>query len=374
MTRITEPGDRVVGRSLRERGAEATLRALVAGRGLPGMGARRAAGYRARAERADPDADLATVTARGGRFICPGDPEWPGQLADLGDEEPVGLWLRGRPNLRLWALRSVAVVGARACTEYGNHVGAALGAGLAEAGWTVVSGAAHGVDGAAHRGALAAGGATVGVVAGGVDVHYPPSHAELLERIAQQGLLVGELAPGDHPTRSRFVLRNRVIAALTRGTVVVEARLRSGSLITARRAAELGRVVMAVPGPVTSDLSSGTHGLLRGTAQLVTDAADVVELVGSIGDDLSPPRRGPVLPRDLLPRGAAQVLDALPARGAAPAEAVARQAATTPDDALARLHELRALGFVTHDDTGWRLARPAGGGRLEPAGEGGARP
>ncbi|KIF67740.1 hypothetical protein HY68_02335, partial [Streptomyces sp. AcH 505] len=189
--------------------------------------------------------------ALGGRFVCPGDQEWPSQLDDLGAAAPIGLWVRGGPDLRLWALRSVAVVGARACTPYGAHMAAGLGAGLAERGWVVVSGGAFGVDAAAHRGALAAGGATVAVLACGVDVVYPRGHAELIARIAEQGLVIGELPPGDHPTRSRFILRNRVIAALTRGTVVVEAQYRSGSLVTARSAQRLGRHTIGVPTPLS---------------------------------------------------------------------------------------------------------------------------
>ncbi len=233
-----------------------------------------------------------------------------------GTRGPSGLWVRGRPSLRMWALRSVAVVGARACTEYGAHMAATLAAGLAERGWVVVSGGAYGVDGAAHRGALGAGGATVAVLACGVDRPYPRGHTQLITRIAEQGLVVGELPPGDHPTQSRFVLRNRVIAALTRGTVVVEAAYRSGSLVTARAAQRLGRFTMGVPGPATSGLSAGVHELLRGEAVLVTDAAEVAELVGDMGE-LAPDRRGPVLPRDLLEPAAVRVLAALPARGTA---------------------------------------------------------
>ncbi|CAO0828595.1 hypothetical protein SMICM17S_05162 [Streptomyces microflavus] len=200
--------------------------------------------------------------------------------------------MRGGPSLRLWALRSVAVVGARACTEYGAHMAATLAAGLAERGWVVVSGGAYGIDGAAHRGALGAGGATAAVLACGVDRPYPPGHTALITRIAEQGLVVGELPPGDHPTPSRFILRNRVIAALTRGTVVVEAAYRSGSLVTARAARRLGRHVMGVPGPATSALSAGVHELLRADAVLVGDAAEVIELVGDMGE-LPPERRGP---------------------------------------------------------------------------------
>lgn len=252
LTRILEPGDEVGGRWLRETGAVEVVRRLVEGEErLDGVTRARWEGLRARAVRAGPGRDLAVARDAGVRFVCPGEAEWPVQLDDLGDARPVGLWVRGQPSLRIWALRSVAVVGARACTEYGAHMAAALGAGLAERGWVVVSGGAYGVDGAAHRGALGAGGATVAVLACGVDQAYPRGHAELLRRIAEQGLLVGELPPGDHPTPSRFILRNRVIAALTRGSVVVEAAYRSGALATARSAQELGRFTMGVPTPLS---------------------------------------------------------------------------------------------------------------------------
>ncbi|BCL27397.1 DNA-processing protein DprA [Streptomyces aurantiacus] len=359
LARVVEPGDEVCGRWLRETGAAEVVRRLVAGRQqLPGVTDTRWAGLRARAERADPERDLAQARDSGTRFLCPGDTEWPAQLDDLGDARPVGLWVRGLPSLRIWALRSVAVVGARACTEYGAHMASALGAGLAERGWVVVSGGAYGVDGAAHRGALGAGGATVAVLACGVDRPYPRGHTQLITRIAEQGLVVGELPPGDHPTPSRFILRNRVIAALTRGTVVVEAAYRSGALVTARAAQRLGRFTIGVPGPASSSLSAGVHELLRGEAVLVTDAAEVAELVGDMGE-LAPARHGPVLPRDLLDPAAARVLAALPAREPALRREIARDAGTTEDDAVARLYELRSLGFVERHGDGWKLTRQA---------------
>ncbi|MFE0424208.1 DNA-processing protein DprA [Streptomyces sp. NPDC058953] len=364
LTRVVEPGDPLAGRWLADYGAVALLHRITAPDDpatraeppLPGATPRRLVGYRARAATADPHHDLAAIAAIGGRFICPGDPEWPTQLDDLGPTRPIGLWARGTPHLRTWALRSVALVGARACTPYGTHVAGTLAAELAHRGWVVISGAAFGIDGAAHRGALAAGGATVAVLACGVDVAYPPGHTELIHRIAEQGLVVAELAPGDHPTRSRFVLRNRVIAALTRGTVVIEAAYRSGSLVTARRARELGRHIMGVPGPTTSTLSAGVHELLRGDGTLVTDADDIVELVGTIGE-LAPARRGPVHPRDLLTPRNTRILEALPARGAARPADLARTAGTGTDDTLTGLYELHALGFVERGGEGWQLTR-----------------
>ncbi|WP_329364191.1 DNA-processing protein DprA [Streptomyces sp. NBC_00669] len=359
LTRVADPGDKVMGRAVRDLGPRAALRAALGGRRLPGAGVGRTESYGIRAARADPVADLAAAHRAGGRFLCPGDGDWPGQLDDLDVQRPYGLWVRGRPSLRLWALRSVAVVGARACTDYGRHMAVRLGAGLAGAGWAVVSGAAYGVDGAVHRAALEADGATIGVVASGIDVAYPRGNTDLIAGIAERGLLVGELPPGEHPTRSRFVQRNRVIAALTRGTVVVEARYRSGSLITARRAAELGRITMGVPGPCTSAMSEGVHELLRGGAVMVTDAAEVVELVGEIGADLAPVRRGPVLPRDLLRPGAARVLEALPGRGDAAEQDIADTLGISAADTLSGLHELRALGFVVRECGRWRLVRTA---------------
>lgn len=194
-----------------------------------------------------------------------------------------------------------------------------------------------------------------------MDVAYPRGHAGLLGRIAGQGLVLGELAPGSHPTPSRFVLRNRVIAALTRGTVVVEAAHRSGSLVTARRAQELGRFTMGVPGPATSGLSAGVHELLRGEAVLVTDAAEVVELVGSIGE-LAPERRGPVLARDLLDPETGRVLEALPAGRPVQVEEVALASGNGTDEVIGRLYELHSLGFVERQGEGWQLTGQTPGG------------
>ncbi|MCX5122206.1 DNA-processing protein DprA [Streptomyces sp. NBC_00347] len=366
LTRVLEPGEEHGGRWLRAYGAVGLIRLLTGPEPEPGVlsgvGAERLAGYRHRAAAADPRRDLALAAETGSRFVCPGSAEWPSQLDDLGDARPVGLWVRGRPSLRAWALRSVAVVGARACTPYGAHMAQSLAGELAERGWVVVSGAAYGIDGAAHRGALAAGGATVAVLACGVDVPYPRGHAGLLGRIASQGLLLGELPPGSHPTPSRFVLRNRVIAALTRGTVVVEAAHRSGSLVTARRAQALGRITMGIPGPATSGLSAGVHELLRGEAALVTDAAEVIELVGGMGE-LAPERRGPVIARDLLGPDAVRVLEALPAGRPADLGELALAAGTGTDEVIGRLYELHSLGFVERQGDGWQLTskRPRGG-------------
>ncbi|MER8187425.1 DNA-processing protein DprA [Kitasatospora sp. NPDC094015] len=356
-----EPGDQVIGRCLAEVSADDLMGAISGGGPVDGgeISDVRLAAYRARLPAVHPDGDLARVEDLGGRFIIPGDLEWPSQLDDLGEARPVGLWVRGTGSLRLLALRSVAVVGARACSSYGAHVACELSAQLAERGWVVVSGAAYGIDAAAHRGALAAGGVTVAVLACGVDVAYPSGNTQLIRNIAEQGILLSELPPGEHPNRHRFVLRNRVIAALTRGTVVVEAALRSGALSTARRARDLNRHTMGVAGPVTSELSAGVHALIRsGAASLVTDAAEIGELIGAIGTDLAPIKAGPVLPRDLLEPATARVLEAVPAGAdGAPVEWLAGRAGLPPDEVLQRLYELSSVGHVERHGAHWRLVR-----------------
>jgi DNA processing protein len=349
LTRVAEPGDRHVAGLVRDRGPQAAVDAL------RDPASARAEAYAARLEAADPDADLARAAAVGGRLLIPGDLEWPSQLDDLGERAPWALWVRGAADLRMSCLRSVAVVGSRAATSYGTQVASVLGSDLGAAGWTVVSGGAFGIDAAAHSGALAARGCTVAVLACGVDVAYPPRHDALFARVAADGLLVSEVPPGAAPHRGRFLVRNRLIAALTRGTVVVEAALRSGALSTAREAQTLGRLVMGVPGPVTSAMSTGVHRELRQGALLVEGCPDVLELVGSIGADLAPDRRGPEGPRDHLDPLARRVLDAVPVRRAATVDSVARTAGVAPAEAHAALGLLEIEGLVESGPAGWRL-------------------
>ncbi|MDP4013026.1 MAG: DNA-processing protein DprA [Candidatus Nanopelagicales bacterium] len=219
----------------------------------------------------------------GNRRIAAGDMEWPTQLGDL-DSEPSGLWVSGPGNLRLLALRSVAIVGSRAATPYGLRTAGEIAGRLADAGWVIFSGAAFGIDAAAHRGALAVGGPTVAVLAGGVDVASPSSHEPLIARIRDSGAVVSERPLGETPRAHSFLVRNRLIAALCRSVIVVEAGRRSGALNTARQAEELGRQVLAIPGPVTSSASEGTHELIKGRrAELVTCAQDVLELIEPLG-------------------------------------------------------------------------------------------
>jgi DNA processing protein len=348
LSRVVEPGDEQVGVLVDRYGPQEALARLLAGAAGEGR--------RARAVGIDPVADLAHARSIGARLVCPGEPEWPTQLDDLGPARPLGLWVRGPASLRLLALRSVAVVGARACTAYGTHVAQDLAAQLADAAWVVVSGGAYGIDVAAHRGALAATGITIAILACGVDQCYPRGHGTLLDRIAEQGLLVSELPLGAHPNRPRFLLRNRLIAALTRGTVVVEAARRSGALSTARRARDLNRMVMGVPGSVLSELSTGVHALLRSGGSLVTDAAEVIELVGAIGADLAETRPGPLLPRDALDGEALLVLEAVPLGSVgAPVERLVRTSGLPSDTVVRRLYELGSLGLVERRGGSWRL-------------------
>lgn len=366
MSRIAEPGDADACQLVREYSAQALIERLSAGR-LPH---KKAAGWAERLSTADCDVLLRMADRVGARFVVPGDAEWPLSLGDLcaaesntGDRragEPFGLWVRGPLSLSAATEQAVAIVGARAATAYGEHVAGSLSAGCAAAGCLVVSGGAYGIDAAAHRGALAAEGATVAVLASGVDRLYPVAHSGLLDDVASTGLLVSEAAPGCSPSRSRFLVRNRLIAALTQGTVVVEAALRSGSLNTARWARDIGRVLMGVPGPVTSMLSAGVHEMLRQPESvLVTDAAEVLELVAPVGAAIAPQKQGLVSPRDGLDEELRRLLDAVPKVAAAPVTSIATLAELTPSQALGKLATLVELGLVVRVSNGWRL--PPGG-------------
>ncbi len=302
--------------------------------------------------------------AVGARIITRADREWPQQLRDLGPREPYALWVRGAADLRLLALRSLAMVGARACSLYGEEVARSWSASLSSE-WTIVSGGAFGIDAAAHRGALAAEGCTVCVVAGGVDVPYPRAHELLLARIADDGLIVSESPPGESVRRQRFLSRNRLIAALTRATVVVEAAERSGTIATARAAWSMARPVLAVPGPVTSPTSAGCHRMIReGEALLVSDLDDLRGLLDLSHQPTGPPRD----PRDALTGPERAVLDAFPARGECTARALATAACLPLGDVWAALGALEASAWIVPGVEGWRLRRPARLPREAPGG------
>jgi DNA processing protein len=364
---LVEPGNGEVYQLLNRYGPVEALSMILAGAApghLTGVAQARLAGRDV--------GELATAALRrtarlGARLVIPEDDEWPRQLADLRlisqpsrehvDRDtfpPLCLWVRGAPMLAETLESSVAVVGARAATSYGNHIATELGYGLANRDWTVVSGGAYGIDAAAHRGALAAGGVTVAVLACGIDRPYPSAHASLFERIAEEGLLISEWPPGADPHRHRFLVRNRVIAALTRGTVMVEANARSGARQTLGRADLLHRSMMAIPGPVTSAMSVGCNQAIRHFgARLVTCYEDVLEEVGRIGGDLAPLVRGPVCDRDRLGTELSRLLDAVPRRSPADPGQIAAAAGVPLREALRALPLLIEAGQVVARDGGY---------------------
>ncbi|QPE03510.1 DNA-protecting protein DprA [Microbacterium schleiferi] len=292
-------------------------------------------------------------TARAARLhlVTPADEAWPDAADDLGPHAPLVLWVRGDPRALEAARSGVAIVGARAATAYGEHVAGEFAAELAASGVCVVSGAAFGIDAAAHRASLAGGGCTVALMAGGLERAYPQAHTELVERIAATGAVVSEVAPGSAPTKWRFLQRNRLIAALSAATVVVEAGWRSGSLNTAHHASALGRPLGAVPGPVTSAASAGCHRLLRELeATCVTTAAEVRELIG--WGELTGRGGGESAPRTT---DATRVRDALSRRVARSAQEVARRSGLGVADVQSHLGLLHLDGLVTAESEGWRL-------------------
>ncbi len=393
LNHAVEPADPLIGRILERYSPEEVLAAIHADQ-LPDLEpdptrrerlADRCTALRLRLEPGRVETGIAAAEAVGARFIVPADQDWPYQLDDLGAQRPIGIWAIGRwppspaTTVNKIAADMISVVGARACTGYGTYIAGAIGADLASAGHPVVSGAALGIDAAAHRGAIAVGGPTVAVLACGIDRVYPRVHEALLRTIAEHGAVLCELPPGAAPTRFRFLHRNRIIAALSVGTVVVEAALRSGSLVTARLTAELGRVVMAVPGPVTSDQSAGAHELIRDGATLVTDAAQVREACSSLSAaslmarEFARPSfrtRGPrpaepfeptkpfepSEPADPIEELVAEALPTARAPTGADVLTLARTAGLPPDSVFAALGRLAASGRAVRAGGGWMLA------------------
>ena len=298
--------------------------------------------------------------ASGARIIVPDDPEWPGQLDALGPQRPWALWVRGAAPAQVCERRSVAIVGARSCTAYGERVASEFAAHISGAGHPVISGGAYGIDAAAHRGALAVGGSTVAVLACGVDVAYPPAHTALFERIAEVGSLVSEAAPGAHPTKPAFLIRNRLIAALSYGTVVVEARVRSGSFSTYAHARGLGRVLMAVPGPVDSAESAGTNALIADDGQLVASGADVLRLIAPLGEAPAAEAVSSRSEWDQLNAAERTVHEAMPARRALSVDDLLANLGEPLDVAsvFAALSSLAQRGVVAEQIDGqWRRIR-----------------
>lgn len=364
LSQVCEPGDPRLTRLISGHGAADALAAL------------RRSGHDSAWVRRARTADASALVDRAERlrlrYLMPSDAEWPAGLADLDRCEeiggmggaPLGLWVLGTARLDQWLGNAVAIVGARAATRYGEVVATEL-AGQLSAGrydYTVVSGGAFGIDASAHKGALTVGGRTIGVYAGGLHEPYPKQNARLFERLAVEQLVISEVAPGLPPTRAGFLARNRLIAALGLGCVVVEAAQRSGAQNTASWAAALGRAVMAVPGSVDSAMSVGCHRLIRdGQATLVADSNDVAALLAPIGRGPVLPSRGEQRPLDLLDPRLLAIREAMPGRRAASAGEVAIACGHPVPDVVAALIELEQLGMVrrTADGT-WRLGRPAG--------------
>lgn len=280
LSMLVEPADAATGRLLGELGALELFRLAEREDAVPGLVTVDAQVWRAQFQRSDTrtlEQNLVEAERAGIGTLIPGDKDWPSALDDLGDRRPYILWTRGATSFLVRPLSDlVTITGARAATSYGEHVAGQLASDLANAERIIVAGGAYGIEGAAHRAALASGSDTIAVVANGVDRPYPMGHRELLERVADVGLMVSEVPPGAVPTRQRFIARARVMAALSAATLVVEAGVRSGSMTVARRAHGLGRAVGAVPGPVTSATSAGPHQLLGDGASLVTNAADLL--------------------------------------------------------------------------------------------------
>jgi DNA processing protein len=364
---LAEPGDPRFARLVAQMGAVQLHDGLTADLDLDGVStqsAERLAGL-------DPAEVLERAERIGIRFVVPGDAEWPTQLADLDHVEPLnqmvgtplGLWVRGPARLSEVLADSVAIVGSRSATTYGTKVAADLAAHLAELGTTVVSGAAYGIDQAAHRGTLGARGTTVAVLACGVDRAYPPGHKSLIDYVAQTGAVVADLRPGCAPSRHRFLARNRLIAAMTRGTVVVEAAVRSGALNTASWAQRLQRTVMGVPGPVTSAPSEGVHEQIRaGGMSLVTRGEHVRELLAPVGEQLWLPPRAEDSPFDLLDDVDRRVLEAVPLRTGATTSSVARTAGLATAVTLSALRRLAVEGWVVTQGNRWERGRDTGVG------------
>ncbi len=287
------------------------------------------------------------------RLIVPGDQSWPRGFDDLGEQGPLALWVRGNDSTVRTLGTSIALVGARAATGYGEHVTMEASAGLVDRSYTIVSGAAYGIDGMAHRAALASSGQTVAFLAGGVDRFYPSGHDALLTRIVESGAVVSELPCGSPPTKWRFLQRNRLIAAASLATIVLEAGWRSGSLNTAGHAAQLGRPIGAVPGPVTSAASAGCHRLIRELiAALVTNADEMAELAPL---DVLQSAEVSAVPRTDHNPDRVRVVDALSTRAPRAVEDVAARSGLSVASVQAVLGALELEGGAVERDRGWLM-------------------
>ena len=309
------------------------------------VGEPRSSRFAAFKARFDAPAELARLSTLGFRFLARSDPAFPPLLRAIHDPPP-GLFLRGEAELELLSRPAVAIVGARACSAYGRQIARSLGRDLAASGLVVVSGLARGVDAEAHRGALEAAGITVAVLGCGIDRDYPAAHRELAKQVAAAGLVISEYAPGVEPAPWRFPARNRIVAGLCAATVVVEARERSGALITADFALEEGREVLAVPGEITSALSAGANALLRLGATPLTCAQDVLESYGLDAAPAAAPDLGAT---------AAAVLERI-REAPAGADELCRATGLPAGELAVALTELELAGVVNEEDGVFRAA------------------
>lgn len=302
--------------------------------------------------------DLEAAAEVSSRLVCPEDAEWPSAAFDVFDPfgtglfAPLGVYVAGRP-LPAEPGRTVTIVGSRASTDYGRRCAADIAGDVAARGVCVVSGAAFGIDAAAHRAALQVGGvgSTVAVLACGIDIVYPAAHRDLIAEIRRRGTVVTEYPPGTTPARHRFLARNRLIAALSAVTVVVEAGRRSGTVSTANAAATLNRVVMAVPGPVTSAMSVGCHDLLRsGQVLIATSGQDVLQILGA---ETAGPEPTPTRLTDDLSPSVGRVYEALPGSGSRTVRELVLESALPAGEVMSALAELDLLGLARADSGRW---------------------
>ena len=341
-----DAGDQVLVKLVREQGAGEVWDFIRSGRGQTSL-AQRAAGV-------DLDELRRQTEAAQARFLVPGDPEWPAGVADLawGDSvggyggEPLGLWVLGK--LRLDQMPpGVAIIGSRASTAYGEHVASDWSAGVAEKGYVVVSGGAYGIDACAHRGAVAAGGRTLAVMAGGLRQFYPAGNAALIRKIAEVGAVVSEYPPDHPPSRTRFLVRNRLIAALSKVTLIIEGAVRSGAQNTVSWALSIQRPVLAAPGPVTSAMSVTPHRLIRnGEAVLVGCMDDVLAALRPFDSSIPNYRREQPTVLDSLTAEQRQIHEALSARRSLNVDELAALTGQPVYSLMVGLGQLRQAGLA----------------------------
>ena len=382
LSRVGEPCNIPLWAFVREVGALDAARAIAAGSAPTQVQSHAAP----RVAKADPWADLETAAALGIRLVVPESDDWPhfglacleraadARLAaylggqhtheDYGEPiPPLALWVKGPGELSSLGVRSVGMVGSRASTQYGEHIATQWSYELAQREVTLISGGAYGIDACAHRGALAAEGDTVLISAAGLDRPYPSGNSRLFERVAEQGLLISEGPPGMAPHRHRFLMRNRLIAALSTGTVIVEAALRSGAGNTAGHCQRLGRSLMAVPGPVTSPMSAGCHVLIKrdiAPAHLVGSSADVLAVVGGVGEGMGEPNDPHITDvraeLDRLAPTARRVFEGLTARKFSRPDEIAMRAGIAPLEVFRALPTLELADLVEVSEAGYRVA------------------